>query len=501
MKLKILSPTKAYIIEASTEEMESLTNQLSYKNLSAQHQLKRLSKNHFFRNSNPLKYKLQYDLLKSQIDQCLVFNDPGSSLQYIRPGSSSYLENLPIQIESDIVYPKPKKLGWFRPISYKPYYYQEESVKSLIKAKHANVSMTTGSGKSIIILMLCQQLGLKTAVVAPSRGIFKELVEKFEYHFGKGKIGKFGDGRKSIGKNITICIGDSLCNIEKDTPEWEFFSTMECIIVDESHTFAAETLEEVAHRLFETVPYRFFLSATQTRGDGGLKLLQSIIGPTVYSLTTKEAVDGGFILPHDYKIVRIENPNPNLSDVDPLNIKRELFLRNKNISLFTAKLCNVLASRNEQTLVLVEELGQISSLVKNLNCSFGYAHSESNKERLAALGLEKVSVEDQIEKFNRNEIKVLIGTSCIHVGVNIYPATNVVNWIGGSSEIKTRQAAIGRAIRLSSANPHKSLCGDKNKVTIWDFDILDNYVLERQLQSRISCYMDSGDNLIKYIKL
>jgi superfamily II DNA or RNA helicase len=499
MKIIIKTPIKAYLTECTDQEMKEIEKILSYKNLTAAHELKRLSKNHFFRNSNPLKYKLQYDMVKAQIDQCLVFNE--GQLKYIRPGSIPYLESLNLEIENQIVYPKPKKILLFKPIPYKLYDYQTQSVQKLIQAKHGNVSITTGGGKSQIILSLCQETGFNTAVVAPSRAIFNELVEKFEYHFGKGKIGKYGDGKKKIGKPITICIGDSLCNIERNSPEWEFFSSLEMICIDESHAWASDTLEIVAHNLFAKVPYRFFLSATQTRGDGGVKLLQSIIGPTVHTLTTKEAVEGGYILPHDYKIVQIPSSNPNMSATDPLEIKRQLFLRDKNIAAFVAKLANSLGSINQQTLILVEELGQIAALAKLMKVPFGYAHSETNKERLAQLGLEKVDVAEQIEKFNRNEFKVFFGTSCVHVGVNIYPATNVVNWIGGASEIKTRQAAIGRAIRLPSANPYKNLCGPKDKVTIWDFDITGNYVLDRHLESRIQCYMDSGENLIKYIKL
>jgi hypothetical protein len=39
----------------------------------------------------------------------------------------------------------------------------------------------------------------------------------------KGNIGKFGDGRKKIDKKITICIGDSLCNVTPGSPGMEVF--------------------------------------------------------------------------------------------------------------------------------------------------------------------------------------------------------------------------------------------------------------------------------------
>jgi superfamily II DNA or RNA helicase len=498
MKLTLVSPTKAYV-QATDEELASLRDQLSYVDLGIKHEIKRLSKNHWFRSSNPEKWELTIKLLKEKLNCCLVFEE--GPLLYIRPGSIPYLEGFNLEIDNQIVYPKPKKIPWFRPIPYELYDYQKQSVEKLIEAKHGNVSITTGGGKSNIALSLCRETGLRTAVIAPSRAIFNELVEKFEYHLGKGNIGKFGDGKKKLDKKITICIGNSLCNVMPGSVEWKFFSGLEMLITDESHTWGSETLEQLAHGIFSEVPYRYFLSATQTRNDGGIKLLQSIIGETVYTLTTKEAVNKGYICPHDFRIVRIESSDPNLTSTDPLEIKRQLFLRNRNIAAFAAKLANVMASRNEQTLILVEELNQVSMLAKLLTVPFGYAHSETKKERLAELGLEKVDVQEQIDRFNRNEIKVLVGTAAVHVGCNIFPMTTTINWVGGASEIKTRQAGIGRSIRLPQANPFASKCGPKSKVTIYDFDIPGNFVLERHLESRIECYKESGDNLIKYVKL
>jgi superfamily II DNA or RNA helicase len=498
LKITISSPTKAYV-DGTDEELASLTEQLSYIDLAVKHQLKRLSKNFWFKNSNPVKWQVEYDLLKDQVHQCLVFQE--GPLKYIRPGSISYLEGLALEVEDQVVYPKPKKIPWHKPLSFDLYPYQEQSWNKLLEAKHSNVSLTTGSGKSALLLKLCRETGFSCAIVAPGKAIFNELVEKFEYHFGKANIGKFGAGKKKLGKRITICIGDSLCNVKKDSEEWKFFSGLEMLAIDESHTWGSETLEETSHGIFSEVPYRFFLSATQIRNDGGLKLLQSIIGPTVHTLTTREAVDGGYISKHDFRIVRIESSDPNSTSTDALEIKRIHLLRNKNIASFTAKLANVMASRNEQTLILVEELNQIAMLAKLLTVPFGYAHSETKKERLLELGLEKVDVAEQIEKFNKNEIKVLIGTSCVHTGCNIFSMTNTVNWVGGASSIKTRQAAIGRSIRLPGANPHKDKCGPKEKCTIWDFDVQDNYVLGKHLEERLRCYMDSGDDLIKYIRL
>jgi superfamily II DNA or RNA helicase len=499
MKLSILSPTKAYITEANEEELASLKEQLSYKNLAAQHDLKRLSKNQWFRSQNPVKYKLEYDLLKEQINQCLLFDD--GPLKYIRPGSIPYLEGFNIEIDNQIVYPRPKKLAWFRGLPFSLYDYQNESGKLLLEVKHGNVNICTGGGKTAIILWLCAQLGCQIVIVTPSSSIFNEILEKCECHFGKGKVGAYGDGKKRLNKLITVATSKSLAMLKQDSPEYKFFSKTECFIGDENHTLPSETLEAVCHGVLANAPYRFFFSGSPTRADGAEKLLQSIIGETVYTLTTREAVEKGFISPHDFKIIQIQSSDPSFTSTDPLEIKRHQFLRDRNICSFIAKLCNALASRGEQVLVLTEETNQISMLLPKLTVPTAIAHSEKNAARLSELGIYKVDPTESVEKFNKKEALVLLGTSCISTGTNIYPMTHTVNWQGGASEVKCKQGAIGRSVRLPQANPWAKLCGQKKNCTIYDFDVIGNFVLERHLEERIACYQDSGDNLIKYIRL
>lgn len=498
MKINIKTPSKAYV-QATPEELDSLRYNLTYTNNSAAHDLKRLYSNHWFRNKNKEKWNQAIEETKKRVRNTLVFED--SEGIFIRPGSLSYLDITNIELINEINYPKTKMVAWAKPFKLKPYDYQKESISKLIQIKHGNVELCTGSGKSLIILNICREMGLKTAIIAPSKSIFNELLKKFEYHFGKGKVGAFGAGKKKLGKLFTVCISDSVCNVKEGTKEWEFFSNLDCMIVDESHTFAAETLEEICYGVLSNIPYRMFLSGTQTRNDGTEKLLQSIIGKTVYSLTTKEAIDGNFICPHDYKIVSIESSNPNYNSQDVLDMKRQHFLKNKNICAFIAKLANVAALKSkQQTLILVEELEQISMLMKLLKVPTVYAHSEKKTERLLELGLEKVDPDESVEKFNKCEAFVLIGTSCIATGTNIYPTHNTINWAGGSSEIRTKQGAVGRSVRLGIHNPWVDKCQPKSKATIWDFDVYDVYVMQRHLEERLSFYSESGTE-IKFIKL
>ena len=499
MKLTLSSPTKVYV-SGTDEELDSLRSQLSYVDLSVKHEIKRLSKNHWFRSSNPEKWELTIKLLKEKLNCCLVFED--GPLLYIRPGSIPYLE-MPFEIDNQIEYPKPKKIPWFHPLPFELYDYQKESGKRFLELaiKHGNVNICTGGGKSALILWLCRELGLQTTIVTPSSSIFNEILKQAEYHFGKGKVGAYGDGKKRLGKLITVTTSKSLAMLEPGTKEYEFFSQTQCFLGDECHTLPSETLEAVCHGVLQNAPYRFFFSGSPTRADGAEKLLQSIIGETVLTLTTREAVEKGFVSPHDFRIVRIESSDPNLGSTDPLEIKRMNFLRSRDICNFIAKLCNSLAARGEQVLVLCEETNQISMLLPKLTVPTVIAHSEKLAARLQELGIPKVDPAESVEKFNKKEALVLVGTSCISTGTNIYPQTHTVNWQGGASEVKTKQGAVGRSVRLPQANPWAKLCGEKKNCTVWDFDVTNCYVLERHLEERIRCYKDSGDNLIKYIRL
>ncbi len=502
MKVNIESPIKAFLEETTPEEMVQLTKLLSYTNTAAAHQLKRHQQNRWFKTKNPEGWEAHSKKLKDSVHNTLIFEENGRT--FIRPASLPYLvaENVDCYEHTNkITYPTPKKIAWAKPLPFQLHPYQEQSWQELLKIKHGNVQLCTGAGKSAILLKLCRETGFKTAIIAPSKSIFSALVKDFDKYLGKGNTGRFGDGKKVLDKKFTVCIGDSLANVKPNTPEWEFFSKMDMILVDESHMWGADSLESVCHGVFSEVPYRFFLSGTQTRGDGGEKLLQSIIGRTVYTLSTQEAVAGGYICPHDFKIVSLESSNPNYSSQDALEMKRVHFLSNKNIAAFVAKLANAEATTHRrQTLVLVEELHQISMLMKLLTVPTAYAHSESKPERLRELGLEKVDTDESVEKFNKNEVQVLIGTGCISVGTNIYPTHNTVNWVGGASEIKTKQGTIGRSVRLSNQNPWKDKCLSKDKCTIWDFNVVDCFLMQKHLKDRILYYKESGSE-IKVIKL
>ena len=308
----------------------------------------------------------------------------------------------------------------------------------MLKIGHGNVALPTGCGKSFILLYLARVIGEGVVVVVPSKAIFRELLVEFQLRLGTANVGGYGDGLKDIKKPITIAIGKSITMLKKDTPQDDFFKGKKALLVDESHVWGADGLESIAHGVLAEAPRRLFMSATQTRGDGTIKLLQSIIGETVVEMSIIDAIAKKYLCPLKFYIKTLRslsspanrspiegNRKTRLNDRDPLDCKRRHFLYNTEIAKFYAQIANAMWKvEGESTIILVEELSQIQMLTYLINVPFGYIHSGSKKDA-AKWGLERVDLTTEIERFNKGEIKVLIGTKAIATGTNIYPIFNV----------------------------------------------------------------------------
>lgn len=536
IRITVVSASKASLdfSSASSDERNSFENFTKYKNKSIEFQYKRHMKNRRWPSYDPVGWKAHGDALRQKIEKSVMFEEDGKL--FVRPGYIPYLkEKFEVEITNQVNYPRPRPYPWYKRMDMTPHPYQSESVQRLIEEKHGNVELCTAAGKSLILLMIAQKLGLKTVVMVPSASIFTEMVERFQHYLGPTSVGMIGDGKKKYGKNFMICISDSLTNLKPGTKEYEEISKADVLLADESHTIPAETLENVCHGVLRDIPYRFFLSGTQTRGDGTERMLQAIIGKTVYKLSTSDAIKNGYICDHSFKILPIDTTGQTFYSQDALEMKRVHFLNNSNIANFTAKLANTVAqAKNESTLVLVDELSQIVLLAPLLKVPYVLATSADDKINIVCtvLGLDKTKIKktikdkpeklealinsmtdsqmamysmiknsnpmEAVEKFNKGEAKVLIGTSCISTGTNIFPTHHTVNWQGGTSEIKTKQGAVGRSVRKLEISKFAEFHPPKKKSIIYDFYLKGVESMVRHLKTRINHYKASG-TLIEWV--
>jgi len=492
MKIIIESPVKATIHGATEGKLSKLKDLFSYTNTSIVFQIGKIKQQRWFKKQNPVGWQKAIDDLTKQSKDCLLKNVDGEWT--IKPGLISYIP-YKYELVNKIKYKEYSPLEWKTPIKYELYPYQRESVDKLMNmsVRHGNVELSTGCGKSLILLTLCKEMGLNSVIITPSKSIFNELLVSFQKHLGKDVVGGYGDGKKDINKPITIAIGKSLTMLKKDTEAYEFFKSKDAFLVDESHVFASEQLNKICHGVLATIPQRIFVSATQTRNDGTKKLLESIIGETVVKLTIGDAIRGGYLCPLKFHIIKEFSPST-LKIKDPIKCKREHLLYNRNIAETIARISNLSwEKQQESTLILVEELRQIKMLTEMLTVPYAYVHSASKKEA-GLWGLDKVKLQDQVDRFNNGEVKVLIGTKAIATGTNMFPTHKTINWVGGGSEIVTKQGAMGRSTRKLEISDYKEFHKEKKHTLIVDFFIEGQPMLNNQLKKRIGFYKESeGD--------
>lgn len=550
MKFLAVSPSISKVVDPSLKEF-LLKSPIKDRNESVVYRLGQIRNNMKIASINGNNWyfnKLlkEEEELKRAMFRPISWEESGEA--YIRTGYIPYLDEsikLLKDKEEGIEYgyslPKPRPYPYAKPLQFKPYEYQTKAVELLLQHRHATVESATGTGKTLIIIMLAQKLGLKTLVITPFVSIFEQMLKEFEYYFGKSAVGTYGGGKKkNPNANFIVAVSDSIANVDKDHPDYEYFKRFEVAIFDEAHTLSAETLEAMAFVPLEHVPYRYFLTGTHTRPDGLNRLLEAITGPVVMRYKTKDAVADGYICPFKVKVVDVESSFEGyVNTKDAMAIKRAHFLYNYNIAKLIAETVyhNIIKDdKKRSALVLVSETRQVYLLYHALNSIMSgsnksvfdvlaVATATTNKESVVRAMMpdetrkrlsrkkgsalisivkdsnllseeewkfidfvEKSDIESAVEDFNLGKKRVLIGTTAISTGVNIFPTHFTFNWQGGSSEIACKQGAIGRSVRRLELSKYKDYHDPKPFSLIVDFNVLNQPVLYSMLKKRLQYY-------------
>lgn len=472
---------------------ETIAVSLSYKDKAANFAYQRFKKNSFLINRmGPEKYAQHLLALKDEINKSLLKKDDKGYYTY--SGLAPYLSaKLRIPVKNEVVYPEPKKLAWDSPPPFTPYEYQTESKEKLLAVRHGGVELGTGLGKSLIIAMLCREIGLKTIIMTPSTSISDQLYENFSKWFGMKLVGRFFGNKKESKKLIVIANAAALTRVEPGTPHWEALSDSKVFIADESHQCPANTFEAVCSGVAAKAPYRFFFSATQLRQDGRDLLLEGIIGKIVYTKTVREGVDEGYLSKPVFRIVKTKSDSLFRSDDANAMTRTHLYYNDQVVAKIGA-ICNSSVNAGHPVLVLIEEVEQFTKLLPYLRHNVGFAHGPltTNKDRVPKEYWDS-DPNELVSDFNSGRIPILVGTSCISTGTDIRAVKTLIFWKGGKSEIDVKQS-VGRATRKV---PGKTFC------SVIDFDVSlgeeEKTVLERHVKARMKIYEELYPNL-RYVE-
>lgn len=483
MDMRLSSPTKLYLPSDSAEVQAFLT----FRDRSVDYQISRLKSNFRWRGSDPASFSARMEELKEQSKRCLMMRDAEGN-PYTYSGLARDLGNRFGWSE-----PAPAALPDLMPIAlahslHDDFYYQTEAVEALCRAGHGGIELPTGAGKSQIIMRILQKLPVKSLVVTPSASITDQLYRDLVYYFGQKHVGKYGDGSKKTDKRFTVATAQALTRINPGDKAYEDLKKCELFLFDESHMCPADTFEKVCMGVAEGARLRFFTSATQLRNDGSEMLLRGITGPIVYGKTFRELDSQGYLAHPFVKIFHV-SAKSGAGRQDPKRETREQLYLNPNVNQLAGEIATksvLLAKR--QTLVILEQFDQFVQLRNFLGVAPVFVHGGATKENKEILPKEFWEVDEKaVEKFNRKEFGLLVGTSAIATGVDTKAAETIIYLQGGTSEIKIKQA-IGRGTRIK---------GVPGKKDLWvvDFRVVGSRTCERHADARREIYSTMTDDV------
>tara|TARA_R110002050_G_scaffold231199_1_gene366953 strand:- start:749 stop:3724 length:2976 start_codon:yes stop_codon:yes gene_type:complete len=240
--------------------------------------------------------------------------------------------------------------------------HQKTVLSAISKKDFGVITAPPGSGKTIIGLKIIADKCQTALIVVHRKQLMDQWMESVEafLKIPKTQIGKIGQGKAKIGKQVTIAMIQSLGK-KIDNPEIsKIFKT---VIIDECHHIPAQSYAATVSRLFPY--YQYGLTATPFRKNSDGKLIFAHLGELIADIKPQDI--------ETFKKARVIIRNTNL-DV-PFNSKTDTFetlskvlvhdsARNKNIvsdiisEVNTGKRVVVITERKEHITNLYQFLKQ-----------------------------------------------------------------------------------------------------------------------------------------------
>lgn len=341
---------------------------------------------------------------------------------------------------------------------YKTYPYQDDCIKTMLKAGKGIVRVGTGGGKSLIISHILMSLKKqsyidsdnKAILIVPSIGLVTQFYSDMkEYGIDMSSIGRVGDDWKEWDNEIVISTWQSLKNCPERMAQYKV------VIVDEVQGAKAKVLLDLLNIACNAV---FRYGVTGTLPDDTLEYNQilSYIGPVHREYGTAYLSEHGYIAKCNIRLVHLDYRNKFKGSYD--EIKDLVFTNDYRMGLIT----EIVKNTEGSILLLVGKVEAEGDVLCKLLMESSVLQ---DREVCFLSGKDKAKEREFWRNYtDKSKSVVLIATYGIfQAGINIKSLAHLILASPFKSKIRILQS-IGRTLRLH---------GDKiNGSTIWD--ICDN---------------------------
>jgi superfamily II DNA or RNA helicase len=355
------------------------------------------------------------------------------------------------------------------------YPYQQQAIKVMAKKGCGILHAATSSGKTEIIAGLIKKYDIPPTLFLTHRNILEtQSANRLSDRLGI-EIG-IVSGKTFDPKQVTVAMVPTLYNKLKEN-NGTYINLIErskLIIGDEIHLGSSDSWLTI----FKTAKTCNVWGCSGTPIKNNIiddLVLISNIGPEIFKITAKWLIDNGYITPPVINIVPIRH-NPTGSSYN--EITRECIIENETRHDIIKRI--VISDLDRLTLILVNQIDHATNLLRYLE-EYGaeMIHSKIGK---SAVQTKKI-VEETVERFRNKELKILISTPLLDMGVDIPGIDRLILGSGSGKSIVSILQRIGRSLRKSEG---------KLVAEVYDlFDIEKEY-LNEHLKERLAIYADES---------
>ena len=342
--------------------------------------------------------------------------------------------------------------------------YQLNSFVHCIRSTRRIVLSPTGSGKSLLLYMVCNYLlkqGKRGLLIVPRSALVEQMYSDFEdYSVNNGKdMSKYchrvySGKDKETDKPICISTWQSLYKMPK-----EYFEQFDYVICDEVHQAQAKSLTEIVGKCTKA-KYRLGVTGTLSGSKAHEWQLMGLFGQIYKATSSAELMAKKQLAELTIKCLLLKYTDEECQYMKSASYKDEIdyIVNNKERNNF---ICNLALSLEGNTLLMfnfVEKHGKVLYEMLQQKVKEGrkvfFIHGGTDVE-------DRESIRRIIEK-ERNAI-IVGSVGVLSTGTNIVALNSVIFASPSKSKIRNLQS-IGRGLRVSETKQSATL-----------FDIADDF--------------------------
>ena len=169
--------------------------------------------------------------------------------------------------------------------------HQKTAMDAIKQKEFGVIVMPPGSGKTVIGLKILEEKQQPALILVHRKQLLEQWIERIETFLGisKKEIGCIGQGKGTIGKQVSIATIQSLGKYMEKNPTDNIVNAFGLIIFDECHHIPAETYRNTLSK-FNSY-YQYGLTATPFRKNSDTKVIFNFVGDQIvevkpYDITT-----------------------------------------------------------------------------------------------------------------------------------------------------------------------------------------------------------------------